>query len=56
MRESGYYWVLIECKWQVGKYNAESKNYFGYWRLFNSVEQYSDSDFDEIDERKIERL
>lgn len=54
MRDSGYYRVKIEGSWEVAKYKHAINGYFGYWRLFNSVEQYSDSDFEAIDENRID--
>jgi len=55
-REEGYYWICINKKfnsWAVGEWFNDQ------WFIQNSftdtVGRFKDSDFEEIDERKIER-
>lgn len=52
-RESGYYWVRIlkDSNWEIAEYDKHYKQFF----VINSVFEYKDSNFDEIDERRIVR-
>lgn len=48
-RQSGFYWVnFTGIEWEIGRYGAS-----GFWTLGDDV--FNDSDFAEIDERRIER-
>ncbi len=50
MREEGFYWVrfgLPHVGWTVACYSGD------IWFLVNYEHEFHDSDFDEIDERKI---
>lgn len=51
MRDSGYYFVRYMSKdeWNIGYWNGD------YWEIASSRWTYKDSDFEEIDENKIER-
>lgn len=60
MRKQGYYWVKYNGEWEIGHYRchnvSEGISYF--WTLPAIVDEswwHGDSDFDEIDERRIER-
>lgn len=49
-RKDGYYWCRIKSKWFIFIYYVE----FDVW--YDGAEnRYKDSDFDEIDERRIVR-
>lgn len=50
-RESGYYWVLNGNVWSIAEWYPEFNN----WSKIGNECDFEDSDFDEIDERKIER-
>lgn len=50
-RESGYYWVKSGDSWMVGRYFDYVKD----WYLPGIEESHKDSDFDKIDEHKIEK-
>ena len=50
MRTTGYYWVHQHSFWIIAEYNAEIK----VWHLFRSNTALTDSDFKEINERKID--
>ena len=60
MRELGYYWVKYQNEWEVALYrlsrNKDTVTY--HWTLNAFVDDswwFNDSDFEEIDERRIER-
>jgi len=50
-RESGYYWVKLSTDWIVAEYDDKYK----CWYFTGTIIEGTDSDLDEIDERKIER-
>ena len=50
-RESGYYWVKSNDKWII----AEWLPLCQVWASIEYADKYKDSDFDEIDERRIVR-
>lgn len=49
MREAGFYWVKFKGEWMVGKWNTV------FWFIVSNLSVYSDSNFEEIDERIIKR-
>lgn len=51
-REPGYYWVKYGGDWIIARYCV-----VGYWMSpdFNDKMYHEDSDFEQIDERRIER-
>lgn len=51
MRQSGYYWVKYNGEWEVAEYFESWNN----WNQCGVLQDYEDSDFEEIDERRIER-
>lgn len=51
MRKNGYYWVKSRGAWWMAMYLGVNK----VWLLFGNNNYAKDSDFEEIDERKIER-
>lgn len=48
-RSTGFYWVKTQDGWTIGEYFDDG------WNLFEDSLVYIDENFDEIDERKIER-
>lgn len=50
-RASGFYWVNYCGDWLIAEYLADSS----YWWVVGSEEVFDDSDFDQIDERRIVR-
>ena len=50
-RESGYYWVRDGISWYVAKWYTSYKS----WSICGNEEDFNDSEFEEIDERKIVR-
>jgi len=55
MREEGYYWVKFKYHpWQIAFYNG-SKLFSRSWTIIGNQDFWKDSDFEEIDERRIER-
>lgn len=63
MRAEGYYWVKYEGRWEIAHYRRDGKKDFEgkdmyFWTLPTIIDEswwHSDSDFEEIDERRIER-
>lgn len=53
MREPGYYWCKSEGKWGIAEWYVSSS--FSLWFITGDDEGRADSDFEEIDERRIER-
>lgn len=51
-RESGYYWVKFEDKWYVASWSKTE----GEWYVYLFFLGQKDERFDEIDERRIERI
>lgn len=51
MRQPGYYWLRSKNKWSVGEWRKDET-----WWIISSDGWFEDSDFDEIDERRIERV
>ena len=52
MRQPGYYWVKYGNEWTIGQfgyYNSDT------WTLTMSDVTFKDEEFDEIDERRIDR-
>jgi hypothetical protein len=49
-RESGYYRVKLNGKYEIAKYYVEYKD----WQIIGTDKSFCDSDFDEINECKIE--
>jgi hypothetical protein len=54
-RESGYYWVKLGASSDFGYESAEWINECGFWQRTGIENDYVDSDFAEIDERRIVR-
>lgn len=52
-REEGFYWVKHEGNWEIAKWYEYVGGRFE-WDFFDRT-QIVDGDFDEIDERRIER-
>lgn len=50
-REPGYYWVRNQEYWKVARF---SHHHF-VWHVTGSLDTRDDDNFDEIDERRIER-
>lgn len=51
-RESGFYWVMSGHDWTIAQWNEKS----GWISVLGETEfNRTDVDFDEIDERRIER-
>lgn len=50
-RERGLYHVKRNGYWTVAEYT----DHHGQWRVFNNTDQMQSRDFEEIDERRIER-
>lgn len=51
-RQEGHYWIKESGEWKIAFYS----NYiFGCWYLTGDGESFQDREFEEIDERKIER-
>lgn len=48
-RDNGWYWVKFNGKWYIDEWNND------HWEN-NGAIQMGDEDFEEIDERKIERF
>lgn len=57
MRESGYYFVLYHGNWEPALWDSKEKvmGELGAWFITGRESSLDDSDFDEIDERKIVR-
>lgn len=62
MRAEGYYWVKYEGEWVVGLYGIDKtlrdQPAVEHWTLPAFIDDswwHKDEDFDEIDERRIER-
>lgn len=53
-RDDGFYWVLLNDKWQVAEFK-NGKSFGSYWKTIGSDEAWDDSDFTEIDERRVYR-
>ena len=53
-RAEGHYWVRQSNAWEVAHYDPKAAGK-GWWTLLGETERYQDSDFTEIDERRIER-
>ena len=53
MREEGYYWVKDDSKWEVAEWKTDWVD-IG-WYLTTLIDCFVDEDFEEIDERRIER-
>lgn len=51
MRESGYYWVRFGNEWLIAQFGGK----FKIWFIFGRDDYFTDSRFDEIDERHIVR-
>ena len=51
MRETGYYWITVKSGDRIGYYNSK----FNKWTICGYEEVFSDSEFDEIDEKQIKR-
>lgn len=53
-RKEGYYWVKFnpDGNWSIARYESE----YDWWYVFGNDNLLSESDFCEIDERKIERV
>ena len=51
VRESGYYWVRDNDEWMICYFDG----YINEWELPGHPTTYSDSVFDEIDEKRIIR-
>jgi hypothetical protein len=51
MREPGYYWVKNDGKWIIALWVNDG--HYTEWEIGDRIEQ--DSDFEEIDERRITR-
>lgn len=49
MRQDGYYWVKITFEWRIARYFSD----YGHWFITGTSEVFSDSDFEEIDEKPI---
>jgi len=49
-RNKGYYWVKREDEWWVGYYDG-----YGYWQRVGSDRQYTDFDWQEINEIEIKQ-
>lgn len=58
-RQPGHYWVRFHVddpdKWQVAKWSEEFAGEDEAWLIIGGDFLYSDDDFAEIDERRIER-
>jgi len=52
-RAKGYYWVYWVDKWYIGEYTDHFDTL--EWYLTGMEMPFDDSDFEEIDETKIER-
>lgn len=52
-REVGYYFVLLNGVCEIAKYINHLDGFL--WQMAGIENDYKDSDFDSIDERKIER-
>lgn len=50
-RESGYYWVKIKGEWIVAQWDKS----MDWWVITGNEHLFYDSDFEEIDERRIVR-
>lgn len=48
-RDEGYYWVRKDLEWTIAGWDTY------YWSISGLEGNYSDHDFDEIDERQIRR-
>lgn len=55
MRLQGYYWVKYNGEWTVGQYTLDKVGKWGLPSSFYDNWWVEDSDFEEIDERRIER-
>ncbi len=51
-RESGYYWVKIKGEWIVAQWDKS----MDWWVITGNEHLFYDSDFEEIDERRIVRV
>jgi len=51
-RESGYYWVRDGVNWYPARWESEPQT----WLVCGVEDEYADYEFDEIDERRIERI
>ncbi len=49
MRESGYYWVMRNGEWEIAEWALNS------WWVIMDDRNFVDSNFEEIDERRITR-
>lgn len=49
MREEGFYWVKDDEQWIIAEWDG------GIWYTHGNDYEFQDSDFQEIDERKIQR-
>lgn len=54
-RTPGYYWVKYNGEWTVGQYTLDKVGKWGLPSSFYDNWWVEDSDFEEIDERRIER-
>lgn len=55
MRLEGYYWVRLLDYWTVGFYEFRNPAALYPWQIIGDDRIFKDSDFQEIDERRIER-
>ena len=49
-RKNGYYWVKRDDEWVVGYYDG-----YGYWQGVGSDREYTDFDWQEINESEIKQ-
>lgn len=52
IRESGFYWVMNAREWIAAEWDSTIKR----WTITGHWDSWEDDAFDEIDERRIERL
>lgn len=52
MRKSGFYWVKIHNDWVIAEYFQSSD----IWEQIGSEKTLSDIQFQDIDEKRIERI
>ena len=55
MRQSGYYWVDYQGEWMIMYWELQGSIKIGYWTCVGNENVFIDSEFREIDERRIER-
>lgn len=48
-RESGYYWVKIDGKWEIGLYDRKLQRWYFVYTMIDYIDRY----FDEINETRI---